>query len=544
MADLPTDMLNLPIEQRALGPILSMRARQDGERPYMTVDGRTYSFAETDRIVRQLGRGMRELGMRKQDMVTMLLPNGAGFVFAWYACCVIGAVFVPINPTYTGYMLDYILKDSGTRGLFVHASLLPQLATVPQETLSALEWVAVVGDTPAAALPVGPARYLAFEDVLVDGNDDPEVPCTFRDLQSVMYTSGTTGPSKGVMLPNGHFFSSSGVFLRALHLTRDDILFTPLPLFHGLASRLGVLPAMMIGAQVVIAEKFSASQFWRQVTECGATVAHTIFTLPPMLKAQPPSPWDRAHKLRAMYNANFDPDFEARFNVRLVEAYGLTETGLTIYTHWPERRDGSCGKAHEDWEIEVVDDNGFPVATGEIGELVCRPKLPSIMMQGYLNKPDETLRTTRDLWFHCGDYARRDADGYFYFSGRKKERIRRHGENISGFEVECIVGMHPDISEVAAVAHPAEAGEDDVRCVIILRTGASLSEVELMDWLQPRMPYFMLPRYIEFVAEMPRTPSEKIEKYKLVEAGLSASAWDREKAGCKIERDSAKTKAT
>jgi crotonobetaine/carnitine-CoA ligase len=533
-------MYNLPLEQRVFGPILAEKARTEGRRPYMTVNGRTYSFAETDRMVRALGRGLRRIGVRKQDNVTMLLPNSAEFVLSWYACCVVGAVMVPINPSYTGYMLDYILKDSGTRGLIVDRSLAPQLLSVPAETLKRLDWVAIVGGTDDLVLHPGPGHYLDFAELLVDGADDPEVPCTFRDIHSIMYTSGTTGPSKGVVIPNGHFFSSTCTFLRALKLDRDDVLFTPLPLFHGLASRLGVLPALMVGAHVVIAEKFSATQFWKQVTECGATVGHTIFTIPPILKAQPPSKWDQAHKLRAMYNANSDPEFEKRFNVRLVEAYGLTETGLTIYTHWPERREGSCGQAHEDWDIEIVDERGLPVAQGETGEIVCRPKLPSIMMEGYLNKPDETLRTTRNLWFHCGDYARRDADGYFYFTGRKKERIRRRGENISGFEIERIVSMHPDVAEVAAVAHPAAAGEDDVRCVIIQRAGAALTAEELMDWLQPRMPFFMLPRYIEFVADLPRTPSAKIEKYKLVEAGLSPSAWDREKANYRIERSTPK----
>jgi crotonobetaine/carnitine-CoA ligase len=536
-----TDFSNLPLEKRVLGPILAEKAHTEGDRPYMTVGGRTYSFAETDRLVRQLGRGMQQAGVRKQDLVGMLLPNCAEFVLSWYACCVIGAVMVPINTTYTGYMLDYILKDSGTRGLIVDRNLAPQLAGVPQESLAKLDWVAIVGGTNDLSLPDGPGRYLDYNDMLIESRDDPEMPCTFHDLHSVMYTSGTTGPSKGVMLPNGHFFSSTMTFMRALGINRDDVLFTPLPLFHGLASRLGVLPALMVGAHVVIAEKFSASQFWKQVIDCGATIGHTIFTIPPILKAQPPSPLDRAHKLRAMYNASTDPEFEERFNVRLVEAYGLTETGLTIYTHWPERRQDSCGKAHEDWDIEVIDDNGLPVPIGEIGELVCRPRLPSIMMDGYLNKPEETLRTTKNLWFHCGDYVRRDADGYFYFSGRKKERIRRRGENISGFEVERIIGMHPDISEVAAVAYPAEAGEDDIRCVIIQRGGAALAPAELMDWLQPRMPFFMLPRYIEFVDELPRTPSAKVEKYKLVEAGLSSAAWDREKAGYRIERNTPKS---
>lgn len=530
------DMHNLPLEQRVLGPILAERARTEGDRPYMTVAGRTWSFRHTDQDARSLARGLAGLGVRKPERVAMLLPNSAEFVLSWYACCLLGAPFVPINPAYAGEMLDYILRDSGTRGLIVDRTLLPQLATVPATTLEALGWVAVAGGTAGLDLPAGPGRYLDLGELILTEGADPEVPCSFQDVQSVMYTSGTTGPSKGVILPNGHFFSSTCTFLRALGLNRDDVLFTPLPLFHGLASRLGVLPALMVGAHVMIAEKFSATQFWRQVTECGATVGHTIFTIPPILKAQPPSEWDRAHSLRAMYNANADESFEERFNVRLVEAYGLTETGLTIYTHWPDRREGSCGRAHEDWDIRLLDEQGLEVEPGGTGELVGRPKLPSIMMDGYLNKPEETLRTVKDLWFRTGDYARQDEDGYFYFTGRKKERIRRRGENISGFEIERIVGMHADIAEVAAIPHPAEAGEDDVRCVIILRPGATLTPHALMDWLQPRMPYFMLPRYVEFTADMPRTPSHKVEKYKLVSAGLSADAWDREEAGYRIER--------
>lgn len=532
-----TELFELPLEKRVLGPLLAEKARTEGDRPYMTVGERTWSFRQTDADARAIGRGLVALGVKKQETVAFLLPNGAEFVLSWYACCVVGAVFVPINPSFTGPLLDYILKDSGSRGLIVHRSLMHQLATVPAETLGTLEWVAVTGGMQDLTLPEGPGRYIEFDQIAVAEGEDPEVPCSFQDIQSIMYTSGTTGPSKGVVIPNGHFFASSCTFLRALGLNRDDVLFTPLPLFHGLASRLGVLPALLVGAHVVIAEKFSAGQFWRQAAECGATVGHTIFTIPQILKAQPPSEWDKAHKMRAMYNANYDPEFEERFNVRLVEAYGLTETGLTIYTPWTEqRREGSCGRAHEDWQIELVGDDGLPVGDAETGELVARPRLPSIMMDGYINKPEETLRTIRHLWFHTGDYARRDADGFFYFTGRKKERIRRRGENISGFEVERIIGMHPEISEVAAVAHPAAVGEDDVRCVIIRSAGSTLTPEALMDWLQPRMPFFMLPRYIEFTSDMPRTGSAKIEKYKLVEAGLGPTTWDREAVGYKIDR--------
>jgi len=530
------DVYHLPLEHRVLGPILAQKARSEGERPYLTHGTRTYSFRETEVVVRGVARGLRGLGVQKGDPVALLLPNGPEFVFVWYACCLIGAVMVPINTAYTGQMLEYVLADSGSRGLVIARELASALSTVSSDVLERLEWIAVVGGTGRLDVPKGPKQYLDYEDLIEPEGADPEAPTDFSDTHCIMYTSGTTGPSKGVVIPNGHFFSSTCTFLRALALTRDDILFTPLPLFHGLASRLGVLPALLVGAQVVIADRFSASQFWREVTAAQATVAHTIFTIPPILKSKPPGPWDCAHRLRAMYNASYDAEFEARFGVRLVEAYGLTETGLVIYTPYPERVPGSCGKAHEHWEVQLVGEQDRPVSTGEIGEIVLRPRLPSIMMKGYLNKPEETLRAIRNLWFHTGDFARRDERGFFYFAGRAKDRIRRRGENISAWEIAKVVAGHPAVAECAALPHPAEAGEDDVRVVIALRAGSRLTSEELMNWLQGRLPYSMLPRYIEFVAELPRTPTNKVEKYRLVAQGLSETAWDREAAGYRIDR--------
>jgi crotonobetaine/carnitine-CoA ligase len=514
-----SEMYRLPLERRVIGPILAERARTDGDRPYLTLadEGQTFTFAQTERIVRSVARGLKARGIKRGDRVAMLLPNGAEFVWTWYACALLGAPMVPINNTYSGALLEYVLADSGARGIVVHRDLASALDTIAPAVRGKLEWVAEV------------------EDLLLPDGPDPEVPCDHRDIQSIMYTSGTTGPSKGVIIPNGHFFASAMVFLRALGLTRDDVLFTPLPLFHGLASRLGVLPCLMMGAQVVIARRFSASSFWEQVCAADATVAHTIFSIPPMLKAQPPSPFERRHRLRAMYNSNYDAEFEARFNVHVVEAYGLTETGLTIYTDWPQRRPGSCGKVDRDWEAEIVDDAGMRLPPGETGELVCRPKLEHIMMQGYLNKPAETLAAIRDGWFHTGDYAYRDAEGYLYFSGRKKERIRRRGENISAWEIERVVNAHPQVAESAAVAHPSPLGEDDVRLVIVPSPGAKPDAVEFMRWLEERLPPLMVPRYLEFVSEMPRTPSNKVEKYKLIADGLAPHAWDRERAGYKLK---------
>jgi crotonobetaine/carnitine-CoA ligase len=534
------EIYRLPLERRAIGPLLGFRARQDADRPCLTWGQQTFSFAEADRLSRAVARGLLRRGIGRGDRVAMLLPNGPDFVWAWYGCALLGATMVPVNNTYIGEMFDYVLRDSGSRGLIVHADLAGAVATLSSATRSQIEWVAVAqtpsglpeAPQPSASLPAG---FEPFTDLMEFQGGDPEVSCDHRDIQTIMYTSGTTGPSKGVVMPNGHFFASAMVFLRALGLTRDDVLFTPLPLFHGLASRLGVLPCLMVGAHVVIAPRFSASQFWEQVCAANATVAHTIFSLPPMLKAQPVSPWETRHRLRAMYNSNYDPEFEERFKVRVVEAYGLTETGLTIYSDWPERRPGSCGRIDQDWEARIVGDDGRELPPGESGELIVRPRLPWIMMRGYLNKPEATLESIRDLWFHTGDYARRDEEGFFYFSGRKKERIRRRGENISAWDIEKIVGDHPGISECAALAHPSPVGEDDVRLVVVPATGAQLEPLSLMIWLESQLPPLMVPRYIEIVDALPRTPSNKVEKYKLISDGLTSGAWDREKAGYRLK---------
>ena len=522
------DIYHLPFEERSLGPILRARAESEGDRPYLSVGDRTWSFREADAEARAIARGLAARGVGRADHVALLLPNCAEFVFGWYGACIRGAAMVPINPQYRGFMLDAPLRETGARGIVVHHSLVESLHSMAPEVFDQLEWIAVVGGTSGVELPPGNAELISYEALRLFDGPDPDIACDYRDIHSVMYTSGTTGPSKGVMIPNGQFFASACVFLRAVALSRDDVLFTPLPLFHGLASRLGVLPAMMVGAHVVVGERFSASRFWHQAAECGATVGHTIFTIPPILKAQPPSPQDRAHGIRCMYNAHHDPEFEERFGVRLVEAYGMTETGLIVYTDYPDRREGAAGRLHEDWEARIVDENDFPVPAGEVGEIVVRPRLPFIMMQGYLDKPEDTLRVCRNLWFHTGDMARVDADGYFFFVDRKKDRIRRRGENISSWDVENFVGAHPEVAECVALPHPAEAGEDDVRVVVVFKEGARTTASTLADWLETRMPAFMLPRYIEEMAELPRNPTSKVEKYKLVEQGLGPSTHDRE----------------
>lgn len=521
------DIYNLPLEQRSLAPILRERAAREGDRPYLSFGGQTWSYRQTEAEVTAIARGLAARGIGCGDFLALLLPNCAEFVFGWYAACLRGAAMVPINPQYRGFILEAPLRETRARGIIVHHTLVEALHSLTPDVYQNLEWVAIVGDIDDVSLPAGSAELIRYEDLRAATGDDPAVECSYRDIHSVMYTSGTTGPSKGVMIPNGQFFSSACVFLRAVALTRDDVIFTPLPLFHGLASRLGVLPALMVGAHVVVGDRFSGSRFWQQAAECGATVGHTIFTIPPILKAQLPGPQDRAHSLRCMYNAHHDPEFEKRFGVRLVEAYGLTETGLIVYSDYPERREGAAGRLHPDWEAIIADENDVPVPTGGIGEIIARPRLPFIMMQGYLDKPEATMQAWRNLWFHTGDIARMDEDGYLYFVDRKKDRIRRRGENISSWDVENFVGAHPDVAECVALPYPSEAGEDEVRVVVVFKEGSWLTPAALAEWLEGRMPAFMWPRYIEVMAELPRNPTSKVEKYKLVEQGLGRDTHDR-----------------
>jgi len=472
-----TDMRNLPVEERVLGPILRMRAEREGDRPYLTVRGRTYSFAETEAVTRSIARGLRARGIAAGDRVALMLPNCAEFVFTWYACCLMGAALVPINTDYRGHLLDVVLSDSGAKALIIDETLVTlALSSIAAPIRAQLGLVVVVGSN------LDSGRHVAFQDLKEDAGPDPEVPGDFRRIQSLSYTSGTTGSSKGVPLVNSHAFSPACTFLKVTDLERSDTLYTPLPLFHGVASRLGVLPALMIGAHAVLGERFSASRYWREATECGATAAHVIHTIPQVLLSQPETPFDRAHKVRRIYIGHYDAAFEERFNTHLLQAYGLTETGVVMYMPVAARRAGSVGKAHEDWDAQIVDEKDFPVRPGSPGEIVVRPRRPHIMMQGYLNKPDETVQAWRNLWFHTGDIGKQDEDGYFYFVDRKKERIRRRGENVSSTDVESGVAAHPSILECVALPHPAPGGEDDIRIVAVLHEDAALTAP---DWPAP-----------------------------------------------------------
>lgn len=524
MAKLP--VYDLPLEARIIGRHLRGQADAIPDRPYLTVQGRTYTFGEADALSRAVARGLRGRGIREGDRVLLLLPNCAQFVFAWYGLSLLGAAAVPLNCNLQGFLLEALIADACVQGVIVHERHVESLATLSRECLTRIPWIAVVGDGDSPhGRPDHPHGFDFAELVVLDGAD-PEIDPDYRRIQVISYTSGTTGPAKGVMIPNAQCFSSACTFMQMTAMTPEDVLYAPLPLFHGLSSRMGVVPALVLGAHVHLDEKFSASGYWQRVAQCGATLGLVVHAVAPLMKAQPPGPWDRAHQVRAIFNCAHDVEFEARFGVRMVRGFSMTETSFLICTPYPDRRVGSIGRAHEDWELRLVDDRDLPVPIGSTGELVARPRRPYIWMQGYLNKPQATLEAWRNLWFHTGDMLRQDEDGYYYFVDRKKDRIRRKGENVSSADLEYAVASHAAVAECVALAHPAGNDEDDIRIVAVLKPGARIDPRQLHEYLQPRLPKFMWPRYIEFVAGLPRTGTDKVEKQRLLQQGLSADAWD------------------
>jgi carnitine-CoA ligase len=518
------------VRARTVPNLLAFAAEAHGERPFLRESGEKswLSFSGAYRSAAAIAIGFGRLGVKENDCVPFMLPNGKEFVLAWFGVALCRAAYVAINTSLVGTLLAAQLGLACAKIWVVHADYLELLEALPESLRSTVEVLVIVGSP--SRPPRGWNKVIGF-DTLVGTEADgaisrPAAKSHFLDVSSVGFTSGTTGPSKGVMSGQAQGVSNALTFVRLVDLTADDVIYTPLPMFHGMSPRMGVLPSLLIGCPIVIGKRFSGTRFWNEAIEAGATVAQAIFSIPNVLLAQPPGSQDTAHRVTRMFNAHHNEAFTRRFGATLVEALGISEVGLFIASPLAEQRPGSAGRAHPDWDVAVVDEDGMPAADGAAGEIVCRPRLPGLMMRGYLNQPERTVEATRDLWYHTGDIGRRDADGYFWFVDRAKERIRRRGENISSSEIENCVRGHARVADVAALAHPAREGEDDIRLVVVPRDGSRISEPDLHRWLSEQLPRFMLPRFIEVVPSLPYTATNKIEKTRLMADGLARHAWD------------------
>lgn len=512
---------------------IAKRASWTPQAVYLEEIGRGAStYAEFYRLVCLWADALRRLGVSAGDRVAVLLPPSREAAAAWLSTALLRAIEVPINTDYRGEILRYMLTDSAPTTLIMAARYLDRVAELTG-SMPELRTVVVLGDRPAAEAPLG-CRVVGEEEFLADAQpaEDLEPPKPW-DVMGIQYTGGTTGPSKGVIIPWGAQTKAAQLMA---HLGPEDAYYAPFALFHGT----GKVPLSMMafaGGRDVIRERFDTRAFWDDIEAHRCTITTLMPAMSRWLLNQPPSPRDRAHHLREAIVVTDIEAFRERFGIRIHTFYGQTESGNPICRHDVRDNYRSCGRVRPGFQARIVDERDYDVPVGEVGQLLVRVDEPWVMNLGYFGRPAQTVEAWRNGWIHTGDALRQDAEGNFYFIDRVRDYMRRRGENISSHEVESIVMRHPGVAEVAAVAVPSEHGEDEVKIVVVRAPEQEFSAEELIRFLIPIMPRFMIPRFVEFVAELPRTvASRQVRKVELRANALNERTWDRERAGVVIPR--------
>lgn len=511
--------------------LLESRALKQPQQVFVLfADGSRWTCQQLlDEVVRTAA-SLQSLGVQQHDVVQVWLPNGPDALRVWLAINYLGAVYAPMNPAYRGGILEHVLNNTGARLLIGHAGLLPRLADIARPHLRTV--VGLGGEpVPIEGLAVLPASSLSSATAVAP----PQQPISPWDTMQIIYTSGTTGPSKGVLCSYSHLFACA-VEPHSYVRPSDRHLVT-LPLFH-IGGTLPVYNMLIKGGSIALVESFKTHTFWQTVRETGSTVSTMLGTMASFLIKQPASPEDRTHGLRITSMVPLSDDaqqFSQRFGCDVFSVFNMTEVSIPLVTELNPRVPGTCGKLRAGVQARLVDENDCQVAVGATGELILRTDRPWAMTHGYHNDAAATARAWRNGWFHTGDAFRVDAEGNYFFVDRVKDAIRRRGENISSFEVEAEVLAHPGVREAAAIGVSSEHGEEEVLVALSLAEGVQLDCVELMDFLRRRMPHFMVPRYVRLMPELPKTPTQKIQKHLLRQEGVTPQTWDRERHGIRIK---------
>lgn len=501
---------------------------------------RAWSYRQTFETANAIGHVLQERGYKPGDRLAIMMKNCPEYVMAWFGSAVAGIVEVPINPEYTGTFLEHSLNLMRPRGVVTTPSLVSAFVALAKNLPSTLEFF-VVEDDDDVDVALAELRRAGWSaepfDVLYGADKSPlAVPLRREDLGAIISTSGATGPSRGVMMCNAQLYFFAEQTKNVMRLTESDVMQLALPMFHGNAQLQTVYPALIVGASFVMYDKFSPTKFVSRVREAGITVANFVGVMMDWVWRLPATPADADHALRCILSAPtpaaIAADFRKRFGVQATpENFGQTEICLPFLAPYGEDRPaGAAGVLCEEFfEVRLVDprtDEEVPI--GKVGELVVRTKEPWLLTLGYWGMPQATADALRNQWFHTGDGLKRDEAGWYYFTDRIKDVLRRRGENISAFEVEQAVLAHPEVGECAVVAVPSEyrGGEDEVMAVMVLK--GAVEQQEIIQWCAARMPRFLLPRYWRVVSELPRTPSKTIDKATLVKHGVIADTVDRE----------------
>lgn len=493
--------------------------------------GEVWTYREALGHARRAAAGLARLGLGVGDVLFVMLPNGPDFLKAWFGANFIGAALAAPNTAMRGATLQHLVTLSDARIAVVEARYLDRFDGLE---MGKMETVIVSG---AGGAPAGLTVENCFDRA--DPSAVPDLEIEPWHTQFILFTSGTTGLSKGAIVTYVQMHDMM-LATAAGRLSADDVYLASTPLFHVGGTRV-VHGMMMLGGSVVLLSSFRTESFWQTVRHYGATAVVLIGAAARFLDDQPPRPDDADNPLRLVTMVPLVRDplaFGRRFGVDIITSYGMSELSIPILSELNPSNPDSCGRLRPGYEARIVDEYDREMGEGEVGELVLRADRPWTISPGYWKMPEATVAVWRNGWFHTGDRMRRNADGDYFYVDRQKDAIRRRGENVSAFELEAELLKHPDIKDAAAVGVPSSLGDEDIMAVVALRPGAALQPEALLHYLRPLVAYFMLPRYIRCVADLPRTPSMRVQKHLLRSEGVTPDTWDREAAGITIKRDS------
>ena len=519
-----------------IGNVLEKSTRKNPQKTYLYYQGEQISYEDFNASANRVANGFLDLGIRPGHRVCIMLRNCPEFLYAWMGLSKIGGIMVPINAAFKEKEVEYIVRHSGAGTMVAAHPFAPVIEAAKAGTPQLQRFVGIgEGKDPG---------WIPFNELL-------QAPSELRrreklrgdHVSTIMYTSGTTGPPKGVLVPHKAYVYCGQGFSRWIDIKESDRLFTCLPLYHANAQYYSTMGSLAAGASLILVDGFSASKFWNQVRENKATVFNFIGMMLLVLIKQPESESDRDNSIRVAYGtpafAKSVQDYvEKRYGLTVLCGYALTECPFgTIQPLYGLRKEKSMGRPRQHWrfknEINIFDDDDREVPHGTIGELVIKN---TAMMKGYYKEPELTKKVLKGGWLHTGDNAYQDKDGYFYFVDRKKDFIRRRGENISSMEVESVMNTHPKVLESAAIGVQSELLDEEVYAYVVPKPGETIDPADLFQWCKERLAYFKIPRYVQFRNALPKTPTHRIEKYKLrsEKRDLTAGCFDREAMGGKI----------
>lgn len=528
-------------QQDTVTAAFARAVKKHGDRIFLDFSGRMYTYAEADRESSRLAHGLSHLGVKRGDTVATVLDNNLEAVLVWFAINKLGAISVPVNTALKGEFLRYQLDDSAAQILIAEPDYAQRIADVA-DGIGKARVLLQRGGTPvrSSKLAVSPlAGAFVSSDAVIEDANKP------GDLMALIYTGGTTGPSKGCMISHNYACNMARQVVWQGDWDENVINWNPLPLYHFNAIASTVVSCMLVGARASIFPRFSVSKFWPEIERSQANVVNLLGSMIAFIGDAPDTDVSRRcfGRIRDVRGTPFPAEMQQKWRERFgirgdgIRAYALTEAArITLSRYDEEVPPGSSGRRIPDFDVRIVDDDDKELPPLIPGEIIVRPLRPHIMFEGYWNRPADTLKVLKNLWFHTGDIGKFDEQGFLYFVDRKKDYLRRGGENISSYEIENAFRAHPDIIDLAAHAVFSESSEDELKLTVVLGEGSTLTEEALCRWSIDRVPYYAIPRYIEFRADLPRNAVGRVLKYQLRDEGRTPATWDRTKSTVAFEK--------